>query len=226
MIPSKLKTILGIGLMGMAILVMPFGEFKPNRVIQGTLLSAFDLFGVWLTGLILLVLLVMLILALRMKRKPSWFIALTAMLLTVLPSLVLMALSAATLTIDGVNPAASRISLGLGFYVLMVGILVLLSQYKTFRWILLLMSLMIGLTLVFNQIPNLGLVKEFNNVQDKMAQAIQTHLILALSSALTAVIPGIWLGYLSFTKPRWREWVMGMVNVFQVAPTLSLLGWS
>ena len=172
MIPSKLKTILGIGLMGMAILVMPFGEFKPNRVIKGTLLSAFDLFGVWLTGLILLVLLVMLILALRMKRKPSWLLGLTAMLLTVLPSLVLMALSSATLTIDGVNPAASRISLGLGFYVLMVGILVLLSQFKAFRWILLSMGLLIGLTLVFHQIPNLGLVKELNNVQDKMAQAI------------------------------------------------------
>ena len=224
MIPSKLKTILGIGLMGMAIWVMPFGEFKPNRVIKGTLLSAIDLFGLWLTGLILLVLLVMLILALRMKRKPSWLLGLTAMLLTVLPSLVLMALSVATLTIDGVNPAASRISLGLGFYVLMVGILVLLSQFKAFRWILLSMGLLIGLTLVFHQIPNLGLVKELNNVQDKMAQAIQSHLILALSSALTAVIPGIWLGYLSFAKPRWREWVMGVVNVFQVAPTLSLLG--
>jgi len=224
MIPSKLKTILGIGLMGMAILVMPFGEFKPNRVIKGTLLTAFDLFGVWLTGLILLVLLVMLILALRLKKKPSWLLGLTVMLLTVLPSLVLMALSAATLTIDGVNPAASRISLGLGFYVLMVGNLVVLSQFIAFRWILLSMGLLIGLTLVFNQIPNLGLVKELNNVQDKMVQAIQSHLILALSSAITAVIPGIWLGYLSFAKPRWREWVMGVVNVFQVAPTLSLLG--
>jgi len=224
MIPSKLKVTLGYGLMGMAMIVMPFGEFKPNRVIKGILLYPVDVFGLWLTVIGISILILVLIAQLKFKISKSWLDGVTMMVLILLPPLILMALSQTTITGIDYNPLAARISLGAGFYVFMTGLLITLSQTKVFKWILLLEVVLIGLTAGFNLIPNLGLVKEYSNVQDRMTQAIQTHLILALSSALTAVIPGILLGYLSYTRPKWREWVMGFVNVFQVAPTLSLLG--
>jgi osmoprotectant transport system permease protein len=222
--PSKLKVILGYGLMGMALFVLPFGEFKPNRVIKGILLYPKDLFGLWISLILVSLVILLLISELKFKISKTWVRFLIMSFLTVLPALMMMALSAAKVSGIDYNPLAARISLGLGFYVFVVGVLIILSQYKSFRWILLGMVLLILMSALLNKIPNLGLIKELNNLQDKILQAIQTHLILSLSSAFVAVIPGILLGYLSYSRPRWREWVMGLVNVFQVAPTLSLLG--
>jgi len=221
---SRLKNILGYGLIGWALIALPFGELKPNRIIKGVLLYPMDLFGLWLTIILFLVVFMVLFIELKIKKEKLWIRELYSIGLSILPSLMLIALSGASINGLDYNPLTARISLGLGFYVITAGVLVLLSQFKAYKWNLLLMVISIGLCAGFNLIPNLGLVKEFNNIQDRLVQAIGSHLILSLSSALTAVVPGIILGYLSASRPKWREWIMGIVNVFQVAPTLSLLG--
>ncbi len=220
---SRLKIILGYGLIGLACFALPLGEFKPNRVVKGILLYPIDLFGLTITIALILGIIILFMLQIRkenLKALVQWLI----ISLIFLPSLALISLSAATVSGIEFNPIAARVSLGIGFYVLLLGILIILSQFKSFKWLLLSMVLLVALSAIFNLVPNLGLVKEFNNVKDSFIKAMSTHLTLALSSALSAIIPGILLGYISYTHSQWREWVMGFVNLFQVAPTLSLLG--
>lgn len=220
---SRLKIILGYGLIGLAVFALPLGEFKPNRVVKGILLYPSDLFGLAIALTLFLGILMLFIQQIRKKNPDTWIQWLIISLIF-LPSLALIALSATTVSGIEFNPNAARVSLGIGFYVLLLGILIILSQFKSFKWILLGMITLIVLSAMFDLIPNLGLVKEFNNVQDSFIKALSTHLTLALSSALSAIIPGILLGYVSYSHSQWREWVMGFVNLFQVAPTLSLLG--
>ena len=220
---SRLKIILGYGLIGLASFALPLGEFKPNRVVKGILLYPIDLFGSLLIIAMMGVIVMLFILQLR-RKSPGVLTQALIISLALLPSLILIALSAVKISGIEFNPSAARVSLGSGFYVLLLGILIILSQFKSFKWLLLGMVILIVMSVILNLVPNLGLIKEFNNVKDSFIKALSSHLTLALSSALSAIIPGILLGYVSYTHSRWREWVMGFVNLFQVAPTLSLLG--
>ena len=181
--PSRLKNILGYGLIGLALIALPFGEFKPNRVLKGVLLYPINLFGLWLTLLLIFTVFVLFFIELKIKKNKSWIRLFTFIGLTLLPNLTLIALSNVSIQGLDYNPLIARISLGLGFYVLTTGVLVLLSQIKAYKWVLFLMIILIALSAGFNLIPNLGLVKEFNNVQDRLALAISSHLIFSLSSA-------------------------------------------
>jgi len=223
MTSSRLKIILGYGLIGLASFALPLGEFKPNRVVKGILLYPIDLFGSLLIIAMMGGIVMLFVLQLR-RKSPGVLTKALIISLALLPSLILIALSAVEISGIEFNPSAARVSLGSGFYVLLLGILIILSQFKSFKWLLLGMVILIVMSVMLNQVPNLGLIKEFNNVKDSFIKALSSHLTLALSSALSAIIPGILLGYVSYTHSRWREWVMGFVNLFQVAPTLSLLG--
>jgi len=220
---SRLKINLGYGLIGLASFALPLGEFKPNRVVKGILLYPTDLFSPYLIMAFFIGILMLYIVQMR-KKNPGVLTQWLMISLGLLPSLILIALSAVKISGIEFNPSAARVSLGSGYYVLLLGILIILSQFKSFKWFLLGMVFSVVISVTLNLVPNLGLIKEFNNVKNSFIKAIGTHLTLALSSALSAIIPGILLGYISYTHSRWREWVMGFVNLFQVAPTLSLLG--
>lgn len=220
---SRLKIILGYGLIGLASFALPLGEFKPNRVVKGILLYPIELLGLSTTIALILGVLILFIVQYRKEKLETWtqwFI----ISLIFLPVLALISLSAVKISGIEFNPNAARVSLGLGFYVLMAGTLIVLSQFKAFKWLVLTMVTLVIFSVMLNLVSNLGLIKEFNNVQSSFMKAVSTHLALALSSALSAIIPGIVLGYISYAHNQWSEWVMGFVNLFQVAPTLSLLG--
>lgn len=196
------------------LLFLPMGFFKVNRVLNGSVFSLWDFDFVWF-----LVLCAMF----STFRVHNRFISpIRTLFLMVLPS-ILIYVSQGYLITESFDPNVARISLGPSIYLAIVGTWVLLSTEEkgTFKIVA---SLLVLLALFgFGAFPMLGFYKEYINRQTTFFLELQRHLSLAVSSLLFALVPGIYLGYQSTRHPRLREWIMGFVNGFQVAPTLSML---
>ncbi len=193
---------------------LPIGFFKVNRVLNGSVFSLWELGYAWM--------LVLFALFSTFKIEFKWLRYLRTGFLIVLPS-VLIYISQRYVITEIYDPNVARISLGPSIYLAIIGAWVLLSTETkgTLKITLSLLALLVLFGL--GMFPMLGLYKEYINRQASFFLELQRHLSLAVSSLLFALIPGIYLGYQSTRHPRLREWIMGFVNGFQVAPTLSML---
>jgi len=215
---GRITTAAGSFLTLFALTLLPWGEFKINRVARGIPIQAMGFLGwaMWTASIVVLLFIIALI-----RWKPRLFNAVLSWVFLLLPSFALILLS--RFIPDGVDfdPKVARISLGIGFYLFYVGILLLLSKAKYPKLKIFLSFLFI---LVFSgNMDALGLVREYRNIEETFLRELSRHLTLALFSAMAAILPGILLGYAAMRYPKAREWVFGFVHVFQVAPTLSLL---
>lgn len=216
--PGRITTAAGSFLTLFALTLLPWGEFKINRVARGIPIPAMGFLGwaMWTTSIVALLFIIALI-----RSRPRFFNVVLSWVFLLLPSFSLILLS--RFIPDGVDfdPKVARISLGIGFYLFYVGILLLLSKTKQPK-------LKIFLSFVFilaftGNMDALGLVREYRNIEETFLRELTRHLTLALFSAMAAILPGILLGYAAMCYPKAREWIFGFVHVFQVAPTLSLL---
>ncbi|NDL66817.1 ABC transporter permease [Anaerotalea alkaliphila] len=220
----SLKARLGFALVAWALVGLPMGTFRPNRVVRGTPLGwdlvlgeyAFVLGG----GLLLL----MGAYAFLGVRKRFRVLGAVPWLLPLVPALLLVRLSAAVPLGMEADPAVLRVSLGAGFWVFLAGVLLVQSAGRRGGWAAGLTGCGLLVVAVLGQVPHLALYREFMNVRANFAMELRRHLVLALVSVLVAVVPGIAIGYWCYRYERAKEWLLGAVNLFQVIPTLSLLG--
>jgi len=218
--PARISFSTGILLLLCSWIFLPWGEFKINRVARGVLFDVRALLPLffWFLGIIVIVLLILLFLY-RKRLFDSFF----SWVLCLIPIGALLLLS--TYRPEGVlvDPSTARISIGAGFYFLFLATMLILFRTKNagLKSLLILLSIVIGIsTGALNQ---LGLVKEYQNISGVFAAELNRHIVLSLSSALAAILPGVLMGYAGVRYPKIKEWVFGFVHVFQVAPTLSLL---
>lgn len=196
------------------LLFLPMGFFKVNRVLNGSVFSLWELGYTWI-----LVLFAMLS-TIRIELKVVGY--LRSLFLILLPS-ILIYLSQSFVITESFDPNVARISLGPSVYLAIIGTWVLLSTEAKGSLKILLSLLVLLMLFGFGAFPMLGFYKEYINRQATFFLELQRHLSLAVLSLLFALVPGIYLGYQSTRHPRLREWIMGFVNGFQVAPTLSML---
>lgn len=196
------------------LLFLPMGFFKVNRVLNGSVFSLWSIDYAWILVLLAL------ISTIRLKHR---FIAyLRSLFLILLPS-ILIYVSQSYVIAEPFDANVARISLGPSIYLACIGAWVLLST-EVKGSLKIFVSLFVLLTFFgFGYFPMLGFYKEYINRQATFFLELQRHMSLAVSSLLFALVPGIYLGYQSTRHPRLREWIMGFVNGFQVAPTLSML---
>ena len=213
---SLIKAKIGLLLVIVSLLFLPLATFKPNRVSRGIPLRSFDIFGPaeW-AGTAFLILL----LAAYAFRKST----VSGYISMIIPSAMILLISGAQLSGIGYIESAARISLGIGFWIILTGTVLVESTLKH-------SSVVFAATLILIIIPpaagwtlQLALYKEFMNLRLVFWTELRRHMVLALSSAALAVIPGIALGFWCHSKKKSRTWIFGFVNFFQVAPTLSLL---
>lgn len=229
--PAFLKVRAGLILAVLSFLFLPLGAFRPNRVVSGIPLTAQALMEgrLWLslTGVILIVLTLS---RLYIHRMPSWtrplrpLIFLAPWLLAAVPGILLVQLSQLHPAGVDFDPVVARISLSAGFWLLLTGILLLQSSAPRGSLLLVMTVIVTIATVAAGLTPQLALYKEFLNIQGTFFVELKRHLVLALASVAVAALPGILLGYACHRRSRLREWILGAVNLFQVAPTLSLLG--
>lgn len=222
---TSLKTRVGLTLAVLGLVLLPLGTFRPNRVVRGIPLNAATLFE----GKSLLAAVVVLVIAaglyvFRDRIRNSMVLYVVPWLLVFVPGLLMLLLSQASPAGESFDMEVARISLSSGFWLLFAGILILQSGAPRGGILMTLTVLFaiavpgVGLT------PHLALYKEFINIEVTFYAELRRHLTLSLTSAAVALLPGILLGYVCHRHQRLREWILGAVNLFQVAPTLSLLG--
>jgi osmoprotectant transport system permease protein len=108
-------------------------------------------------------------------------------------------------------------------YLSIIGVYLLISTISFPKLKIFLSILGIIFAFSFGAYEMLGISKEFINRRETFNIEIIRHLTLSLSSLLFAIIPSLYLGYQSTKHSKLRELIMGVINGFQVAPTLSLL---
>jgi osmoprotectant transport system permease protein len=201
---------------------LPVGDFKINRIMRPIPVPLSDLIGTF--GVILVVFIGGVALWTLARSTSSIVKRLIVWSLALVPGVLIFGLS--TFIPSGVefNSEAARMALGAGYAGIYVAVLLAITSQPSSRWpIVLSMGLPIGLA-VLGQIPMIGIVKEYQNYKSKFNAEFIRHLTLALSSGVIAILPGILMGYWAYKYPKSSEGILSVVNLFQVAPTLSLLG--
>lgn len=221
-----LKARAGLTLAVLALAILPLGTFRPNRVVRGIPLDAAAVLEgrVWPSAAAALLLTAALLYAFKDRvGKPAVLYG-VPWLFTMVPGLLMMLLSQMCPAGASFDMEVARMSLSSGFWLLFAGILILQSGAPR-GGILMSLTVLFSLAVPGSGLtPYLALYKEFINIETTFYAELRRHLTLALSSVAVAMLPGILLGYACHRHLRLREWILGAVNLFQVAPTLSLLG--
>ncbi len=218
--PGRISFVTGGFLVFLSWTLLAWGEFKINRVSRGITIRMMDVIPLYAWILMIVIFIASLWLEFyRPKIKQTVLL----WILTIAPALCLIGLSEFIPSLTEFDPNVARVSLGIGFYLFLGGILLMVSKGKggTARIVSTLVWVFVALGSGFTDA--LGLVREYNNLQDVFARELYRHLTLALLSACLAILPGVMLGYASLRYPKAKEWIFGFVHLFQVAPTLSLL---
>ena len=221
-----LKARVGLTLGVLGIIFLPLGTFRPNRVVRGipldgeALLEGRILLALAATGLVTAAL----IYALREREGKLFLLNGVPWMLSFVPGLLMLILSSARPVGGNFDLEVARMSLSSGYWLVFAGILMLQSGTPR-GGVLMSLTVLISLAVLgFGLAPHLALYKEFMNIEVAFYAELRRHLTLSLASVVVALLPGILLGYICHRHQRLREWILGTVNLFQVAPTLSLLG--
>lgn len=129
------------------------------------------------------------------------------------------------------QPEAARASIGLGYFLGLVGLILLL-----YRDLLLLDRPWVNLITVFlvigifwgaykgGQLEAISLIRELYNKESRLMDELIRHMQLSLSASLTGLCLSLYLGTTAYVHPSRTRMVMGIVNMAQVIPTLTFLG--
>jgi osmoprotectant transport system permease protein len=218
----------GIALSLASLAGLPFLVQRPNRVLSGIPVTAAAASGIlFYTLLALLALLAFL--TLRKRDRPAWNAGACLAADLLLALLFLAAGRAARVLSAGADPV-SRVSLGGGLWLAVLGLYLVLfacsrhlpSWLKTA--VLLAGPAAILALLGVGALNELSLLKEFANRRDGYLAELRRHLLLSLASSGAGAAVGIPLGLLMHRKPASEKLVFFVVNLAQTIPPLSLLG--
>lgn len=216
-----------IAVSSIAGLLLPFANFRANRIVQGEPRFVLDALpmaeALFLLGIMAAVLLFGLFSAKAMLRLGTSLVGLAAILISI-------GLAATHLSPDGNNYA--RVSPASGFWLLLFasGIsvadaLVRLQVRPLMRvGLLILAALLLYALLASGFWDNLSFMKEYLSRADSFWNEARRHVELALGSLVAATIIGIPLGLVCHRVPRLRGLVLNSLNIVQTTPSMALFG--
>ena len=222
-------TLLGALLGGVALL-LPFIEFKPNRVAEG------EAVGLWSTGLTwepwLLAAIVLTALLLGVSGEgPRVRAGKVAVGIALFAAALLAALRAGLLLVTDQTPFG-RVGPVSGFWVLVLAtFLIVEGSLRTARYSPLLKGAIgalpptiVILALASGGLDTFAMVQEYVTRADRFSQELVTHLRLAGGAVLAAVTAGVPLGLLAWKRRAFDRPVFAAVNTIQTIPSLALFG--
>ncbi len=225
---GKKISVLGALIITLSLFLGDFVEYRPNRVLTGTFISARKLFGNNFFLLIFLSVLIV-VLAVANHKKYKLLIGFTSLLLVG----VVLYLLGIVIIEEAYNIIPNgRISLGIGFWAIFLGIEMVMSgcfkgdkkcilHRRLFYTILI---LMVFVFLLSGHLNNLSIMKEFFNRSNTFFKQIGRHLSLSFFSVATGLVIGIPLGILIYKEKKMNRTILFLINLGQTIPTLSLLG--
>ena len=213
-----------IGLSG---LLLPFANFRANRIVHGEPRHVFDALPTELA--LALAAIVAGGLLIGLVRSNNW-LRLVAALLCLATVLAAIGLAATYLSPEGNNYA--RVSPASGFWLLFFASalyvadgLVRLRAGPFLRvGLLVIAGLLLALLLSSGLWDSISFMKEYQGRADSFWNEAQRHIALALGSLLAATIVGIPLGLVCHRVPKLRAFVLNSLNIVQTIPSMALFG--
>lgn len=213
-----------------------FAVFRKNRIVNGEPQTAFQIFGPrWIAILALIIAAAFLLEFFLTKVKNSKAKeGLTVVQIGFLSTLLLLALvliGNEALNFDLKFGKLTRVSPGYSFWAF-VFFLFLLAKRKISE-LESLLAKTVSLFFIFGALlfPLLGgylnslsVLKEYENNKAIFQQEFVRHIILSLGSVVTAMIFGIPIGVIAARKKKFSTISFTSLNIIQVIPTLSLIG--
>jgi len=221
-------SVLGALTIALSFLFFSFAEYRPNRVLTGTDISAKELFG---NGFFLLLFASLVLLFLTVLNKKSYKLMI-GMFILLIVGLVLYLLGGA-LDDDAYNQTVmGRMSIGGGLWVFLMGVFMVLSgNFKNYEKAILhrrLFYLAIFLIILFflfsGHLDKLSIMKEFFNRSQTFFRQFNRHFSLAFLSVLVGILIGVPIGLLIYKSKKTNNPLLFLINLGQTIPTLSLLG--
>lgn len=213
--------------LGLAGLVLPFVQFRANRIVAGEGLGLPEALGApgWIIAAVLVLALGSLVHA-RLPARPALALTLSG----ALAAIIAAGLAAGALVPEGDRLA--RVSLGAGFWLLLLGFalaaadaLARLRPSLALRWLLLAgVVAAVALLLGSGLLDDLSVMREYTARRDQFWREAGRHLMLAFGSLGAALVVGLPLGILIHETPGLRGVVLGVLNVVQTIPSLALFG--
>ncbi len=216
-------------LCGLAAAALPWLALKPNRVVRGTALAAWQVTGP--AGVAVFVLLWLL--ALALAARPS-----RPALARLRPALIAFVAAAApllqvSLALAGVTPLAepaARVSFGSGVYVAIAGSYLMLigtREAKGQRWagaaLWLAAAAMAALALT-GRLGSLAVVRELRATGGRFGVELVNHLALTAAAVVVAALIGIPLGVWAYRSRAASRAILSSVDSVQTIPSLALFG--
>lgn len=207
---------------------LPFTELRPNRLVPGTIHSLADA-GVWTYGVWLLVALaVFSAVAPSVKARSATSTASAYGLVAV----VAWALGESAHTLLAGQAAVSRVSIGAGAWVILLGAAVIgfagAEERRRFALRRLgppaVVFVAIVAALVWGGLDRISLAREFAVRADSFLQLLGGHLALAGAGLALGALIGVPLGQWATRDRHVRAVVLGVTGVIQTVPSLALLG--
>ncbi|WP_273771304.1 ABC transporter permease [Brucella intermedia] len=216
-----------IAAIGLSGLLLPFANFRANRIVQGEPRHVFDALPTELA--LALAAIVAGGLLIGLVRSNNW-LRLVAALLCLATVLAAIGLAAKYLSPEGNNYA--RVSPASGFWLLFFASalyvadgLVRLRAGPFLRvGLLVVAGLLLALLLSSGLWDSISFMKEYQGRADSFWNEAQRHIALALGSLLAATIVGIPLGLVCHRVPKLRAFVLNSLNIVQTIPSMALFG--
>ena len=211
----------------LALLTLPFVEFKANRIVPGDPRALMQVLPAWAALGCYAVLLAVAAIALTVGDARVRLVA-------ALAGVVVVALAAAAAG-NALTPPGNkvvRIAPGAAWWVLLVALGLLATDAATrmrpgpaLRVLFLLLSLAVAwLALAHGTFDHMSIMREYAVNAARFGHEAARHVWLAAGSLGAALIVGLPLGILCHRVPRLRGATLGVLNVIETVPAIALFG--
>ena len=206
-------------LIGLAGLVLPLVQFKPNRIVPGE--------GIALP-LPLTAVLALILLAGCLRWPHSWRLAggLAGL------GTVVLTLGGTARMLMAQAPDLARVAPAAGFWLLLLAFSLMLTDAVTrlrpsLRWRWLMLAGVVGLVtllLATGWLDQVSVMREYDARRDAFLREGAAHLFLAFGSLGLALLVGLPLGVAIHQSSPARGPVLSVLNILQTIPSLALFG--
>lgn len=212
-------------LIGLAGLVLPLVQFKPNRIVLGEGIALHNALP-W--GGILTAALAAILVAGCLRWPTALRLAVAAPAIMA----VVLALGVAAGHLTPPNDTLARVAPSSGFWLLVLALALMLADALSrlrpalwLRWCLLLAALAaVAAILGSGALDAVSVMREYAARQDIFLREARAHLLLAFGSLGLAVLVGLPLGVAIYQARALRGPVLSILNILQTVPSLALFG--
>lgn len=216
-------------LLVVALLGLPFLRVAPNRLVSGQAVyfSSIAIGVVWL----LLAMLCVAVMVALLKPRRLWLGVVLAISAVLIPGMLWLAASHATLAVQAAASIA-RTSFGGAFWLSVVLLVFMastaLQQLRATAWqgAAVGAAVLLALTalLASGWCADLSLIKEYSNRADDFLQVLARHLQIVLLSMACTVCIGLPLGWVAHKRAKAGRALLPVLNIIQTIPSIALFG--